>query len=258
MTIVRPNLTQEPSGARFVLKKYLNWKKEFATFGSVDFKAVTPWSDSDGHEWTIVNAAASVAFELTAGGVYISMAAAASSFMRVYTRDLISGLDPMDKLWIIWKATNFNGFANTGACMEASWKRNTTHDGGAAWRQQTPGGVQQYGIGVWSDGLFYPYYLGPSSAVDRYFSINGSGMTFQYRQQLASVDFPSIPEPYEIPLFTSASQDGTLGANIDGTGNNPNVKDVDLTEDNIRFGLFASGVGAHNVTWEELWVYRYE
>lgn len=258
MSLARPNRSASPAGARWVLKKYMNWPAEFGRMGSVNFKTVgSPWTDSEGHDWTIVTPASAVLFDLRSTGVYVSMASAASSALRVVTRDLIPGLDPMDKLWIMWKLVSFNGFANTGAFADVAWKRNTTNDGGARWEQKTPTGVEQLAVAVWSDGSLYSYAL-PEAGANRLLSINGSGMTFQMREQLASVDFPATPDPSEIPLYGSASQDGNLGANIDGTGSNPNVKDVDLSEDNLRCGLFASGVGAHNVTWEEFWVYRYE
>lgn len=259
MGIRIPNIDGGSPGAKWVLKAHTSWKAEYEASGAVDFSAIANYTDSEQNVWTILSVAPQT-YALTSNGLYMESGAAGSCTAALLTRGVIPGLTKEDRLWMIFKIASVSLPNNNNESLIGHTRR--------------PSGTDQYGVWRLLDGganlLMNPTcktsdHAGGTtqgteanivlSFPDSYFSINTAGLRYEYRRNAAGAGFPSIPDPSEVSLFTTANFDGAFS----GTQLfDPPNEGIDLPNDRAVVRLLSNAAGNCELTFEEFWLYRYE
>lgn len=261
MGILIPNVDGGSPGAKWVLKAHTSWKNEFTASGAVDFSAISDYTDSEQNAWAVASTAP-LTYALTSDGLYMQTANSGASLCNAAlpTRAVIPGLEKWQPLWMIFKVVSVDLPNNNNEALVGHIRR--------------PTGTQQYGVWRLLDGganlLMNPTcktsdHAGGTtqgteanivpSFPDSYFSLTTSGLWYEYRRQNTTQDFPSVPSPSEINLFTTANFDGAFS----GTQLfDPPNEGIDLPNDRGSVELNANAAGTCELTFEEFWLYRYE
>jgi hypothetical protein len=94
------------------------------------------------------------------------------------------------------------------------------------------------------------------SFADTLFSVNVSGLLWEYRKQSTSTDFPTTPEPDDIPIFSIPTTfNGRYSSQI---LTDPVGEDIDLANEVLQFSS-NPGVGSSaQFTVSDIWLYRFE
>jgi hypothetical protein len=255
MTVVRPNKSQNGVGARWVLHKHGDFRREFVLNGAVDFAATPTFTDQDGDDWGIVTSGVPTAFGLQSTGVVFQMIGGiATGRFFINPKTLIPGLRKRDELWILFRLVSptITGAAPSVSC---GIRRNISpgFEQNGLWRQTVSAGARVNPLVTGENSS--TEFSNAETHADTLFSINVAGLTYEYRKQTAATAFPSTPDPEDITLFTASGFNGRFSSKLQAS---PVDADIDLTNELIEIGVQPGGGSISFITLTDVWIYRLE
>jgi hypothetical protein len=256
MSIVRPNRVTSFTGARWVLKKHVDWSQEFEAATTLSFSGTSgTHTDLDGHDWTMDGTGGIV--RLDSDGVFIEDSGGGESSVEITPKDFIPGIKPSDHIWVIWRLKDISVTIN-GHTFECQWYRNegSGEEQAARFGMGFSGGVSERNVKIETPGAAVSTKTTTSSLTTAYFSINTQGLRYEYRRQAATTAFPSTPQPEDINLETLATTfGGAWGGDMTA---NPDTEDVDHDTEVLRVRARDLGNPSTSGKLVGMWVYRLE
>lgn len=251
----RPNRSTVAPGARWVLRKHGDFRREFAINGAVNLTINPNFTDQDGDDWGLVTAG-TPDFDLTVDGVQFDVTGTDAAKIVINPRTFIPGLRPRDQLWILARVVGVTLTGNDSV-FTFGIRRNQTpgFEQNGLWRYTRSGGNPFLNPLVTGENAASVQFSNQQAHVDTLLSINVSGLLYEYRKQGSGVDFPTTPDPDDVSLFTAAGFNGRFASKLQ---DQPVDADIDILNEVISVSA-SPAVGTTVVaTLSDVWVYRLE